>query len=83
MPQPTPVPLSRYALVALLGLGVVMAVVLLVRPFIFSFAEARDTQRLRAHGRASIACAHVGRCTDQRDRLGREWRGNHLAHACR
>lgn len=42
MPQPTPVPLKRYALVALLGLGVVMAVVLLVRPFILSFAEARD-----------------------------------------
>jgi hypothetical protein len=37
-----PVPLSRYALVALLGLVVVMIVVLLVRPFIFTFAEARD-----------------------------------------
>lgn len=42
MPQPTPVPVSRYALVALLGLGAVMVVVLLVRPFIFSFADARD-----------------------------------------
>ncbi len=42
MPTPTPVPLSRYALVALLGLAAVMVVVLLVRPFIFSFAGARD-----------------------------------------
>ncbi len=42
MPQPTPVPISRYALVAVLGLGAVMVVVLLVRPFIFSFADARD-----------------------------------------
>lgn len=37
-----PVPLARYAFVVLLGLAVVMAVVLLVRPFIFTFAEARD-----------------------------------------
>lgn len=42
MPQPPPVPITRYVLVALLGLGAVMVVVLLVRPFIFSFAEARD-----------------------------------------
>ena len=42
MPSPTPVPVSRYVLVALLGLGAVMVVVLLVRPFIFSFAGARD-----------------------------------------
>ncbi len=37
-----PVPITRYALVALLGLGIVVAIVLLVRPFIFSFADARD-----------------------------------------
>jgi hypothetical protein len=37
-----PVPLTRYALVALLGLALVLLVVLLVRPFIFSFAGARD-----------------------------------------
>jgi hypothetical protein len=37
-----PVPLSRYALVALLGLVGVMIVILLVRPFIFTFAGARD-----------------------------------------
>jgi hypothetical protein len=37
-----PVPLIRYAFVAVLGLGAVLAVVLLVRPFIFSFAGARD-----------------------------------------
>jgi hypothetical protein len=42
MPPPTPVPLARYALVALLGLAVVMVVILLVRPFIFSFAGERD-----------------------------------------
>ena len=42
MPSPTPVPVSRYVLVALLGLGAVMVVVLLVRPFIFSFATALD-----------------------------------------
>jgi hypothetical protein len=42
MPTPTPVPLSRYAMVALLGLVAIMLVVLLVRPFIFSFADARD-----------------------------------------
>jgi hypothetical protein len=37
-----PVPLARYALVVLLGLVAVMLVVLLVRPFVFSFADARD-----------------------------------------
>lgn len=37
-----PVPITRYVLVALLGLGAVFAIVLLVRPFIFSFADARD-----------------------------------------
>lgn len=37
-----PVPVKRYALVALLGLGALLAIVLLVRPFIFSFAGARD-----------------------------------------
>ena len=37
-----PVPVKRYVLVALLGLGAVLAVVLLVRPFIFTFAGARD-----------------------------------------
>ncbi|HEX2193544.1 MAG TPA: hypothetical protein VHK63_01055 [Candidatus Limnocylindria bacterium] len=37
-----PVPVARYAIVALLGLGAVLAVVLLVRPFIFTFAVARD-----------------------------------------
>ena len=37
-----PVPLTRYAFVVLLGLGVLLLVVLLVRPFIFSFAGARD-----------------------------------------
>lgn len=37
-----PVPLTRYALVVLLGLAVVLGIVLLVRPFIFSFAAARD-----------------------------------------
>lgn len=42
MPSPTPVPVSRYLLVALLGLGALMVVVLLVRPFIFSFSAARD-----------------------------------------
>ncbi len=42
MPPPPPVPVTRYALVALLGLGAVVLVVLLVRPFIFTFAEARD-----------------------------------------
>jgi hypothetical protein len=42
MPPPAPVPVTRYALVALLGLGAVLVVVLLVRPFIFTFADARD-----------------------------------------
>jgi hypothetical protein len=37
-----PVPVRRYVLVTLLGLGVLLAVVLLVRPFILSFAGARD-----------------------------------------
>jgi hypothetical protein len=37
-----PVPVWRYAVTALLGLAVVVAVVLLVRPFIFTFSEARD-----------------------------------------
>ena len=37
-----PVPVTRYVLVALLGLGAVLAIVLLVRPFIFTFAGARD-----------------------------------------
>jgi hypothetical protein len=37
-----PVPVKRYALVALLGLGALLLIVLLVRPFIFSFAGARD-----------------------------------------
>lgn len=41
MPPP-PVPVARYALVALLGLGAVVLLVLLVRPFIFTFADARD-----------------------------------------
>jgi hypothetical protein len=42
MPPPAPVPISRYVLVAVFGLAAVMIVVLLVRPFIFSFASARD-----------------------------------------
>jgi hypothetical protein len=37
-----PVPIRRYALVALVGLAAVVAVVLLVRPLIFTFADARD-----------------------------------------
>lgn len=37
-----PVPIRRYVLVALLGLAVLLGVVLLVRPFILSFAGARD-----------------------------------------
>jgi hypothetical protein len=37
-----PVPLKRYVLVAMLGLGALLAIVLLVRPFIFTFAGARD-----------------------------------------
>lgn len=37
-----PVPVARYALVALLGLAALLLVVLLVRPFIFSFSTARD-----------------------------------------
>jgi hypothetical protein len=37
-----PVPLTRYAAVALLGLGIVLLAVFLVRPFIFTFSEARD-----------------------------------------
>ncbi len=37
-----PVPLTRYVLVALLGLAAVLLVVLLVLPFIFSFAGERD-----------------------------------------
>ena len=37
-----PVPVKRYVLVALLGLGALLAIVLLVRPFIFTFADARD-----------------------------------------
>lgn len=37
-----PVPVARYALVVLLGLAAVMLVILLVRPFVLSFADARD-----------------------------------------
>lgn len=37
-----PVPILRYALVALLGLGMVLLVIFLVRPFIFTFSSARD-----------------------------------------
>jgi hypothetical protein len=37
-----PVPIARYALVAGAGLAALLVVMLLVRPFIFSFASARD-----------------------------------------
>jgi hypothetical protein len=37
-----PVPVARYALVALLGVLGLLFVTLLVRPFIFSFSSARD-----------------------------------------
>ena len=37
-----PVPITRYVFVTLLGLGALLVVVLLVRPFILSFAGARD-----------------------------------------
>ncbi len=37
-----PVAVRRYVLVALLGLAAVVALVLLVRPLIFTFADARD-----------------------------------------
>lgn len=42
MPNQPPVPVARYALVAGLGLAGLLLVTLLVRPFIFSFASARD-----------------------------------------
>lgn len=35
-------PIGRYAVTILLGLALLVAVLLLVRPFIFTFAEARD-----------------------------------------
>lgn len=37
-----PVPVVRYALVALVGLAVLLVITLLVRPFIFTFSSARD-----------------------------------------
>ena len=37
-----PVPLARYALVALLGLALLLIVILLVRPLIFTFSDPRD-----------------------------------------
>jgi hypothetical protein len=40
-----PVPLARYALVILLAIGGLLVVTLLVRPFIFTFSQARDDTR--------------------------------------
>jgi hypothetical protein len=52
-----PVPIGRYAVAALLGLAALVVVVLLVRPFIFSFADARDD---RAYPVISAAEADAG-----------------------
>jgi hypothetical protein len=40
-----PVPLARYAVVIALAIGGLLLVTLLVRPFIFTFSEARDDSR--------------------------------------
>jgi hypothetical protein len=40
-----PVPLARYGLVIALAIGGLLLVTLLVRPFIFTFSEARDDTR--------------------------------------
>ena len=37
-----PVPVVRYVLVALAGVAVLLVIMLLVRPFIFTFSSARD-----------------------------------------
>lgn len=37
-----PVPVARYAVVALAGLALLLLITLLVRPFIFTFSSARD-----------------------------------------
>ncbi len=37
-----PVPVTRYVLVALAGVAMLLLVMLLVRPFIFTFSSARD-----------------------------------------
>ncbi|HEX6127988.1 MAG TPA: hypothetical protein VF071_03095 [Candidatus Limnocylindria bacterium] len=49
-----PVPIVRYAFVALLGLGAVMLIVLLMRPFIFSFAGARDDANYSLVGASEV-----------------------------
>lgn len=49
-----PVPVGRYAILALLAVGVLLGITLLVRPLILSLAEARDDARypLLSIGRA-------------------------------
>lgn len=49
-----PVPIVRYAFVVLLGLAIVVAAVLLVRPFILSFADARGDDNHPLVGAAEV-----------------------------
>ena len=52
-----PVPVGRYAILALLAIGVLLGITLLVRPFIFTLADARDDAR---YPLMSIAAADAG-----------------------
>jgi hypothetical protein len=52
-----PVPLGRYAILALLAVGILLGITLLVRPFIFSLADPRDDAR---YPLLSIGAADAG-----------------------
>ena len=52
-----PVPVGRYAILAVLAIGVLLGITLLVRPFIFTLADARDDAR---YPLMSIAEADAG-----------------------
>jgi hypothetical protein len=67
-----PVPIRRYVVVALLGLVAVVALILLVRPLIFTFADARGDANY-----ALIAASEADRGPRLQDVLLEESHGLH------